>query len=95
MELWNEGEEQQKEIVDLVFSWLENAFDVPIEEQTWQRTLFVLPMLPMDRPEHGNVETGVKLLTGKSGAKHWPSGLCRGNTRTIGMVDGGTARSRI
>ena len=70
MKMWNEGHAHQRVMIELMFAWLDNALEVPIDERTWSRVLFVLELLPIDEHKYGDLKLGVKLSEGKDGRQY-------------------------
>ena len=70
MEMWNEGRAHQRVMIELMFLWLDEALEVPIDQYTWNRVLFVLGLLPIDEHKYGDLKLGVKLSKGNDGKQY-------------------------
>ena len=48
----------------MIMAWLDNELDAPIAKETWKNLLYMLSLLPVNDPEYGSLDLGVKLEEG-------------------------------
>ena len=59
--MWSRGRQSQRDLILIIFEWLEAAAEAPIDEGRWHHILFVLRLLPLNDSSYGDVCLGFKI----------------------------------
>lgn len=70
MEAWTEGNTAQRRLLKETMLFLEDAFEPPISDASWERIVEILGLVPMHDATYGDPSLGLKITDPSTGEEH-------------------------